>query len=62
VKGSDVWISVCTMHFHLQNQLRIGMEKIEDKRMKDMIKLSSVSIIMSLTLPFAICLTVVQVQ
>lgn len=62
MKSSDVWLPVCTMHFHLQDQLRIDMERIEDKRTKEMIELSSVSIIMPLALPFVISLIVVKVQ
>lgn len=43
-------------------RLRIDTERIEDKRMREMIELSSVSIIMSLALPFVISLTIVKVQ
>lgn len=38
------------------------MERIEDKRTREMIELSSVSIIMSFALPFVISLTIVKVQ
>lgn len=62
MKGSDVWISVRTVHFHLRDQLRIDTERIEDKRMREMIELSSVSIITSLALPFVISRTKVMVQ
>lgn len=62
MKGLDVWFPVRTMHFHLQDQLRIDMERIEDKRMREIIKLSSVSIIMSLILSVVIFLTIVKVQ
>lgn len=62
MKSSDVWFPVGTMHFHLQDRLRIDTEIIEDKRMKEMIELGSVSIIMSLALPFVISLTIVKVQ
>lgn len=61
MKGSDVWFPVRTMHFHLQDQLRIDMERIEDKRMREMIELS-ISIIMFLTLSVVIFLTIVKVQ
>lgn len=62
MKSSDGWFPVRTMHFHLQDRLRIDTERIEDKRMREMIELSSVSIIMSLALPFVISLTIVKVQ
>lgn len=50
------------MHFHLKDRLIIDMERIEDKRTREMIELSSVSIIMSFALPFVISLTIVKVQ